>query len=246
MTAAEHGLRATFNDAWLIDGVRTPFVDYRRAFVSISPIDLGIKAARAAIAKAGADPVDIGTTIALPEVRLTLPAFGGSVDTHSGFAIGMPYVAITKAYDYLAMGRPIIAANLPSIRDVLRHGREALLFAPGESSDEHQERRFRQMEVGEQHVDGAKSEAGKNEELGLAIEGFEFTQAIQHYGTGHGPDNSVPLVALKPMVVRVYPVVVRGLLGGDALSVGAPVTGSGDWPAWMTCVSMWLLCLSMI
>lgn len=42
----------------------------------------------------------------------------------------MPYVAITKSYDYLAMHRPIIAANLPSIADVLQNHREALLFIP--------------------------------------------------------------------------------------------------------------------
>ena len=42
----------------------------------------------------------------------------------------MPYVAITKAYDYLGLNRPILAANLPSIAEVLRPEREALLFAP--------------------------------------------------------------------------------------------------------------------
>lgn len=58
----------------------------------------------------------------------------------------------------------------------------------------------------------------------LVLDGLEFTQATQHYGTGYGVDNSVPLVALKPMVVRAYPVVERGLLGGDTLS-GERVTG---------------------
>lgn len=42
----------------------------------------------------------------------------------------MPYVAITKAYDYLGLNRPILAANLPSIAEVLRPEREAVLFAP--------------------------------------------------------------------------------------------------------------------
>jgi hypothetical protein len=32
-------------DAWLLDGVRTPFVDFTEAFGLVSPIDLGIKAA---------------------------------------------------------------------------------------------------------------------------------------------------------------------------------------------------------
>lgn len=44
----------------------------------------------------------------------------------------MPYVAITKAYDYLGLNRPILAADLPSLRDVLRPGQEALFFAPGD------------------------------------------------------------------------------------------------------------------
>lgn len=43
----------------------------------------------------------------------------------------MPFVAITKAYDYLALKRPILAANLPSIQEVLRDEQEALLFHPG-------------------------------------------------------------------------------------------------------------------
>ncbi len=47
----------------------------------------------------------------------------------------MPYVAITKAYDYLGLNRPILAADLPSIRDVLRPGQEALLFSPGNHRD---------------------------------------------------------------------------------------------------------------
>ncbi|WP_045219270.1 glycosyltransferase [Desulfonatronum thioautotrophicum] len=42
----------------------------------------------------------------------------------------MPHVAITKAYDYLGLNRPILAADLPSIAEVLRPGQEALLFAP--------------------------------------------------------------------------------------------------------------------
>ncbi len=46
-----------------------------------------------------------------------------------------PYVFFTKAHDYLALKRPIIAANLPPIAEVLRDGREALLFEPGDIRD---------------------------------------------------------------------------------------------------------------
>ena len=40
-------------DAWLLDGVRTPFADYNGALAQVSPIDLGIKAAREVFARSG-------------------------------------------------------------------------------------------------------------------------------------------------------------------------------------------------
>lgn len=57
----------------------------------------------------------------------------------------------------------------------------------------------------------------------LAVQGMELTQATQHYGTGFGATNGVPLVALKPLVARVYAFVQPGLLG-DTIS-GRNVTG---------------------
>jgi acetyl-CoA C-acetyltransferase len=60
---AKSGISATYSDAWLIDGVRTPFVDYNGPLAQVSPIDLGIKAAREAFKKTGAKPADVGTTI---------------------------------------------------------------------------------------------------------------------------------------------------------------------------------------
>ncbi len=63
MSTAKNGIGATYQDAWLIDGVRTPFADYNGALGSVSPIDLGIKAAREAFKKTGASPQDVGTVI---------------------------------------------------------------------------------------------------------------------------------------------------------------------------------------
>jgi acetyl-CoA C-acetyltransferase len=82
------GLAATFADAYLIDGMRTPFVDYRGALSAISPIDLGIKAARAAIAKAGVDPTDIGTTIAGSMAQASFDAY--VTPRHIGLYAGAP------------------------------------------------------------------------------------------------------------------------------------------------------------
>jgi glycosyltransferase involved in cell wall biosynthesis len=46
----------------------------------------------------------------------------------------MPYVAITKAYDYLGLRRPILASDLPTIREVIRPDREGLLFRAGDAA----------------------------------------------------------------------------------------------------------------
>jgi acetyl-CoA C-acetyltransferase len=81
-------LVATFNDAWLIEGARTPFVDYRGALAAISPIDLGIKAARAAIARANADPSNIGTTIAGSMAQASFDAY--VTPRHIGLYAGVP------------------------------------------------------------------------------------------------------------------------------------------------------------
>ena len=88
MSGKTKGLTATFDDAWLIDGVRTPFVDYRGPLSAISPIDLGIKAARAAIAKAGVDAADIGTTIAGSMAQASFDAY--VTPRHIGLYAGVP------------------------------------------------------------------------------------------------------------------------------------------------------------
>jgi len=57
------GIGATFTDAWLVEGVRTPFADYNGAFAAISPTDLGIKVGREVLKRAGAKGEDIDTVI---------------------------------------------------------------------------------------------------------------------------------------------------------------------------------------
>lgn len=57
------GFFNAFNDVWMLDGVRTPMVDYCGALGHISPTDLGIKAAREALARNGVNPADIGSVI---------------------------------------------------------------------------------------------------------------------------------------------------------------------------------------
>ena len=54
------GLFQRFEGVYLLDGLRTPMVDYQGAFADANPIDLGIKAAKALFARSGvaADGVD--------------------------------------------------------------------------------------------------------------------------------------------------------------------------------------------
>ena len=61
MTAGQY---QAFEDVHLIDGVRTPLVDYMGAFADANPIDLGIKAARAVLARSGVAATDVDSVLA--------------------------------------------------------------------------------------------------------------------------------------------------------------------------------------
>jgi acetyl-CoA C-acetyltransferase len=57
------GFFNAFKDVVIVDGVRTPMVDYCGALGHISPTDLGIKAAREALKRAGIAASEIGSVI---------------------------------------------------------------------------------------------------------------------------------------------------------------------------------------
>jgi acetyl-CoA C-acetyltransferase len=61
---ASKGFFNAFDDIWMLDGMRTPMVDYCGALGHISPTDLGIKAARAALERAGVPATDIQSVLA--------------------------------------------------------------------------------------------------------------------------------------------------------------------------------------
>ena len=82
------GIGASFTDANLLDGVRTPFADYNGAFAAVSPIDLGIKAARAALDRAAVPAADVGTVIAGSMAQASFDAF--MLPRHIGLYAGVP------------------------------------------------------------------------------------------------------------------------------------------------------------
>jgi len=85
---SRNGIGATHEDAWLIDGVRTPFADYNGALAAVSPIDLGIKAAREAFRKTGANPDDVGTVITGSMAQASFDAY--MLPRHVGLYSGVP------------------------------------------------------------------------------------------------------------------------------------------------------------
>lgn len=60
---SKKGFFNSFDDVVIVDGVRTPMVDYCGALGHLSPTDLGIKAAREALKRAGIAASEIGSVI---------------------------------------------------------------------------------------------------------------------------------------------------------------------------------------
>lgn len=88
MTRKTNGLCAAFNDAVLIDGVRTPFADYNGALAPVSPIDLGIKVAREAFKKTGVSADDVGTVVTGNMAQASFDAY--MLPRHIGLYAGVP------------------------------------------------------------------------------------------------------------------------------------------------------------
>lgn len=61
---ASKGFFGRFDDIWMVDGVRTPMVDYCGELGAVSATDLGIKVAREVLARSGVPAADIGSVIA--------------------------------------------------------------------------------------------------------------------------------------------------------------------------------------
>jgi acetyl-CoA C-acetyltransferase len=113
---------ATWNDVVLLDGIRTPFVDYNGAFASVSPIDLGIKAGRAVLAKAAVPAADVGTVVCGSMAQASFDAY--MLPRHVGLYAGVPQATpahmvqrvcgtgievLSQAADAVSLGRAALA-----------------------------------------------------------------------------------------------------------------------------------------
>ena len=82
------GLFCAYEDVWLLDGVRTPFADYTGVLGLVSPIDLGIKAARGVFQHSGIPAVDVGSVIAGSVAQASFDAY--VLPRHIGLYSGVP------------------------------------------------------------------------------------------------------------------------------------------------------------
>jgi len=122
MTQVPGAVALAFDDVFLVDGARTPFCDYNGALSTVSPTDLGIKAGRTAIARAGVDPKTIGTVVAGNMAQASFDAY--FLPRHVGLYCGVPVEVpahlvqricgtgvevISQGADAIALGRAEVA-----------------------------------------------------------------------------------------------------------------------------------------
>ena len=88
MATGANGLFVAYEDIWLLDGTRTPFVDYNGALGLVSPIDLGIKVARAVFDRSKISPADVGEVIAGSVAQASFDAY--LLPRHIGLFSGVP------------------------------------------------------------------------------------------------------------------------------------------------------------
>ncbi|HEY4740108.1 MAG TPA: thiolase family protein [Candidatus Acidoferrales bacterium] len=118
MTSTNGGLFTAYKDTWLLDGVRTPFADYNGILGLVSPIDLGIKVARAVFERSGIPPADVGSVIAGSVAQASFDAYvlPRHVGIYSGVPIDRPALlvqrvcgtgveTISQAADAIALGK---------------------------------------------------------------------------------------------------------------------------------------------
>ncbi|MFG6441060.1 thiolase family protein [Roseateles sp. LKC17W] len=86
------------HDTWLLAGARTPWVDYCAALAAVSPTDLGIHAARAAIARSGLAPTAIGASVVASMAHADFDAFvlPRHVGLYAGLDIAAPAIGVQR------------------------------------------------------------------------------------------------------------------------------------------------------
>jgi acetyl-CoA C-acetyltransferase len=128
------GLFIGYEDIWLLDGVRTPFVDYNGALGQVSPIDLGIKVARAVFERTKIAPSDVGSVIAGSVAQASFDAYvlPRHIGLYSGVPIDRPALLVQRVCGtgIEAIGQAADAITLKKIELGLCVGAESMSRNP--------------------------------------------------------------------------------------------------------------------
>jgi acetyl-CoA C-acetyltransferase len=88
MTSSHKALLSRYDNVFLLDGVRTPFVDYNTALGLVSPTDLGIKAAREVFRRSAVSSADVDIVVAGNMAQASFDAY--VLPRHIGLYSGVP------------------------------------------------------------------------------------------------------------------------------------------------------------
>lgn len=120
----------TWDDIWLVAGVRTPFADYMQELADVSPTDMGIYAARALFAKSGIPAADVDCVIGGNMAQASFDAYflPRHIGLYSGVNPNVPallvqrlcgtgFEAIITAADHIKLGKAklVLAAGTESM-----------------------------------------------------------------------------------------------------------------------------------
>ena len=122
MSSPKRALLSSYEDVWLLDGVRTPFIEYNTALGLVSPTDLGIKAAREVFRRSCVSPDDVDTVVAGNVAQASFDAYvlPKHIAIYSGVPIEVPahlvqrvcgtgIEAILQAADSIQLGKSELA-----------------------------------------------------------------------------------------------------------------------------------------
>jgi acetyl-CoA C-acetyltransferase len=88
MSSHPKALVSRYDDVFLVDGVRTPFVEYNTALGLVSPTDLGIKAGREVFQRTSLPPTDVDIVVAGNMAQASFDAY--LLPRHIGLYAGVP------------------------------------------------------------------------------------------------------------------------------------------------------------
>jgi acetyl-CoA C-acetyltransferase len=134
MKKESNGMFIAYDDIWLLDGVRTPFADYNGILGLVSPIDLGIKAARALFARTKIAASDVGAVIAGSVAQASFDAYvlPRHIGLYSGVPVNRPALLVQRVCGtgMEAIGQAADAISLKKIELGLCVGAESMSRNP--------------------------------------------------------------------------------------------------------------------